>query len=146
MFSTTLTTSHHLCVSLVHGLPSNFCQFHFNIISSPTRSPYKCSLSFSFPYQNPIFISFLPSTFHMHCPSRLPWFDRPNVFLLVPVRTDGRFFAAVTGQYAFTCSYTRPAGWQCALKLGTRSVLTSLDLSVWEGNRDWPCACDNRNK
>jgi len=53
----------------VHNLTSHFPKIHLNIIFPSTLGSPKSSLSFRFPYQNPLYASPLPHTRYMPRPS-----------------------------------------------------------------------------
>jgi hypothetical protein len=60
----------------VHALTSSFFKIHFNIILPSTPRFSKCSLSFGFPHQNTVGISFplyMPHSRHLILPKNLLW-------------------------------------------------------------------------
>jgi hypothetical protein len=58
----------------IHIFPPYFPKIHSNIIL-PFMPRYKWSISFMFPYNNFVCISYLSHTSYMHGPSHCPWFD-----------------------------------------------------------------------
>ena len=58
----------------VHTPTSHFLKIHSNIILQSTSMSRKWSLSFRFPYQNPVHTPPLPNTRHMSRPFHSSWF------------------------------------------------------------------------
>ena len=66
----------------VHTLTSHFLKIHLNIILRSTPGFPKWSLSFRFPYQNPVYASPLPHTRYMPRSSHSSRFDGPHRYSL----------------------------------------------------------------
>ena len=64
----------------VHASPSHFLEIHFNIILPSTPKSSKCTLSFSFTHQSPVWTSPLPltSVYTGATQNTVPTRDNPN--------------------------------------------------------------------